>query len=503
MNLTQKKIKHVALYPRKSRDNSESLEGQIASLIEYCERYEWEYEIFKEEGSASSEDWDRKELQRMIKLIKKQHFDAVVVTEQSRITRADEFPKFRDILVEANCLFITTQTNSVYDYTKPEDEFVSDIMSAVAKQEIAFAKLRLKRGTIQSAKKGNWLGKKRPIGYDYDKTTKRLVPNEDASVIQRMFQEYIDGYSTKEIAHRFTNEGVTSKAEMIWSPAGVARILSNVAYAGHSLFGATTQKKDKVTRKRITKKTSEDEQILVKNTHTPIVSQKVWDRVQQLKEERNSRPIPLKMAKRKYSGLIKCQLCGRTHSFQHSKGGKLRISSCLTRYYNDDLTSYTVCENGSGNVEQFEKLFFALFKKYINELETYYSEIEKVDKPNQEDAHNRIAFLEKQIKKVQGDIKRVQKGYVMEIFTEEEAQAETKAYKTQIANMEKELEELKQKDVESDSDYLKGVIDKLNAFMIGHDEMPEAQANEILKQYIEAIKYKKVDSEMEIEVVWK
>lgn len=498
------KIKQVALYVRKSRENNDSLEGQLSSLIDYCEKFDWEYEIFKEDGSASSEDWNRPELQRMILLTEKQHFDAIVVTEQSRITRADEFPKFRNVLQEANCLFITTQTNSVYDYNKPEDEFVSDIMSAVAKQEIAFAKLRLKRGTVQSAKKGNWLGKKAPIGYIYNKETKRLVPSDDAVVIKRLFEEYAEGASTKDLAIKFTQEGVTTTVGMKWTPAGISRLLNNIVYIGHSLYGRTSQKKDKSTGKRITKKTSEDEQILVENTHEPIISKELWVNVQRIKLNRNSKPVSMRLAKHKFSGLIKCAICGNVHSFQSSRHKKKRINSCQTRKYkSNSINDYEMCENQGCNLEDFEVLFFNLLGSHVDELKKYKDEIIKSEK-KLDDSSERILFLERQLKKNQQDIKRIQQGFIMEIFTESEAQEQIKALKIQKDNINNELSRLKEMKEETGTDYLTKTIKKLSDFLNGHDDMPESISNEILKEYIHAIIYKKTEKEnIDIKIIWK
>ena len=70
----------------------------------------------------------------------------------------------------------------------------SDILQAVGKNELSRTKIRLKRGTVQSAKKGNWQGKKSPIGYTYDHDTKRLKLNDDAKVVRRMFEMYLEGH---------------------------------------------------------------------------------------------------------------------------------------------------------------------------------------------------------------------------------------------------------------------------------------------------------------------
>lgn len=491
-----KRIKRVGLYARKSRDKRESLEGMVASLVDYAEKYGWEYELFVEEGSSSSEDWDRPELQRMIKKIEAQHFDAIVVTEQSRITRADEFPKFREILVEQNCLFVTTDTNAVYDFTKPQDEFMSDIMSAVSKQELSYGKIRLKRGTVYSAKKGNWLGKKSPIGYKYNRDTKKLDLSEDAPIIREMFELYAQGLSTKDIAHKFTNEGRVTTVGMKWSPAGVTRLLSNIVYAGHSLYGKTTQKKDKKTGKRKVIPTDEEQQVLVYHTHDPIVPQELYDEVQRIKVERASRPLRSRMSKNTFSSLIRCELCGSVHSFQTAHGRK-RITSCQTRHYNASMTKYTICENSGANLENFERLFYAELSDYAERLEEHIDLIEEPTGNTEADLDSR----NKQLKRLEQQLRKVQDGYKVGIYTSEEAQKEIAMVRKQMKLVEDQIKDLEEQDPEDN--YVRATLDKIRLFMEGRWGMTEIEQNQILHEIVDFVLYKKVGPEMEIEVHWK
>ena len=498
--MSKKKIVFVAIYVRKSRDNSESLESQLNSIVEYCIRMGWEYEIFMEEGSSSSEDWNRPKLQLMIQKIEAQHFDAVVVTEQSRITRADEFPKFRDILVDANCLFVTTDSGTIYDYTKPQDEFMSDINSAVAKQELAYGKIRLKRGTVQSAKKGNWVGKKSPVGYEYDRKTKRLKPDEDAPVIREMFELYLDGLSTKEIALKFSREGRVTKAGIKWTSAGISRLLSNEVYAGHSVYGKTTQKKDKKTRKRITKKTDKDQQIIVRNTHDPLITPVKFHEVQLVKQKRNSRPVAMKLGKHAFSGLIRCGICGAIHSFQRAHG-KWRITSCQTRNYADDMETYELCPNKGANLYLFEDLVHLELSEYVKELRNHAGLIED----SQEDSSSKETLIqakERQLRNLEKQVKKTQQGFILEIFTEEEAQEQTKALKAQMDVLESQLEELR-KPEETVDEYVQDTLEKLQEFLEGESVLSEREKNEVLAEVIDTIIYTKTGNEMEVTIHWK
>ena len=508
------KDKVVAIHGRKSRDNGASLESQINACIEWCEKNGIvNYEIFQEEGSISSEEWDeRPVLQELLTKLEQYHYDMVIVTEQSRICRSDDFPKFREVLKEADVLFVQADTGSIYDYQNPEDEFVSDIMQAVYKQELNRTKIRLKRGIIQSAKKGNWVGKKVPVGYKYDKHSKRLKLSDDAPVIRRMFEMYLEGKSLNDIAFTFTHEPVIVKyhekgedKNMVWTSATLSRLINNPAYVGHSLYGRSTDKKVKGKRKRTL--TDVSLQILEEGTHDGIVTQEEWDKVQAILAKRNSRPISLKLAKHTFSGLIRCAECGAIHSFQSSKGGKRRITSCQTRHYSDDLTTYSICINGGCNLEPFEELFYLELKKQEKKLKDYLEDIQEAT------TKTRTAKMKKQtqtlssqkmIQQLKTQMENIQKGFELGIYAgqEEEKAKEIKKLKAQIKMKSEEVKEAKANEDVSEGDKINFILDNINKFL-NNPFLPQVEANEILLQLIETIFYKKEGKEPTLDIVWK
>ncbi len=378
--MSKRDISNVAVYVRKSREDEtdETLNRQQAVLTDLCERNGWNYELYKEVGS--SQDLDRPVLQAMLGKVSTFHFDAVVVADLDRLSRnVIHFGQIKLLLVNASVPVITP--SKTFDFSNESDDMFSDFMSVIAKSEYQQIKKRLVRGTRQSAKQGNWVGGKVPIGYRYNRETKRLEKTKDAPVIKQLFDLYVSGKSTKDIAFQFTHENVVTSVGMIWTPAGVARLLNNIAYAGHSLYGKT-----KTENGKRSVKTDKDVQILVENTHEPIVSEETWEKIQQIKSTRNTRPAALKLGKHKFSGLIRCGKCGAIHSFQTSKYGRKRIASCQTRHYSLSLDKYTMCENSGSNIEPFEKLFFAHFKEYVVQLEQYLDLINEAN-PNEKSGY--------------------------------------------------------------------------------------------------------------------
>lgn len=511
------KRKQGIIYGRKSRENAATLESQINACIQWCENNKVDYEIMAEEGSASSEDWNRPKLQEMIKKIENLEFDYVIVTEQTRISRTEDFSMFKKLLRETNTILILADTNESINYNNPNDSVKSGIQQVFGEYELSTAKIRLKRGTVQSAKKGNWVGKKVPVGYVYDKKTKRLKKSDEAHVIRRMFELYLEGMSTKDIAYLFEHENVVATyiekgefKQMIWTPAGVSRMINNIVYAGHTLYGKTTEKK--VKGKRKTLKTDQEKQILIEDTHEGIVSNEEWDRVQEILKKRNSRPPSLKLAKHVFSGLIVCAECGSVHSFQTSKGGKKRISSCQNRTYNEEWTDYTVCKNGGSNLEPFESLFYAWLAEEAAELENYIELIEQAEISDEQLKIKKEAkktAMQKQIQQIKKKASKIQNLIEDDFYEDEDEEAEkrkeVKNLKNQIKQLENEIKKAEQEENENESIHLKRILNNMKKFLTGKEnpDMSEREANEILSEIILKIEYKKVGKEIKIKAYLK
>lgn len=349
---------HVAIYSRKSRseETDELLQQQLKNLEEMVNEQGWTYETFFEYGSSQSL-YSRPKMMKLLEGVEQGKFQGVVARDVDRLTREG---MDRDLLMNTLAqykVFLHTKerfTNPI-DFSNRTDRMIFGMMGTVGESEYSAIVEHLVSGTRDKAKKGQWQGRRVPLGYryqsepnEYNGELKRLVPSHDQEIIQRMFSLYLEKYSTTEIAHIFESEGVEAvetDRPMKWSSASISRILSNPVYCGDSVYGKTSQKKHLVTKERTYEKKEESEQIIVRDTHEPLVSREDWNKVQQIKKGRNSRgDLKLTTTHHKYGGLIKCSLCGRVQSFQHSKGGKKRVTSCNTRHYVNQ-NDYNLCKN--------------------------------------------------------------------------------------------------------------------------------------------------------------
>jgi site-specific DNA recombinase len=502
MTQTMNKIKKVAIYSRKSRpdETDEVLQRQLAFLVDKCVENNWEFEVYQEVGS--SQDINRPELNKMLEKVQSYHYDAIVVTDQDRLSRTTSgFAQIKEVLSNYGVQVVTS--SKIYDYNTQEDDLMSDMQSIVAKQEYLNIKKRLVRGKRQSAKEGNWVGGKTPVGYKYDHKSKKLVPDENATVIKRIYDLYLSGKSSTDIERIFDLEGTLTPTGSKWNKARISVVLANPVYKGTVVYGKTkvskVEKKPSGSPKQF--KTEEDDQIIIDNAHQPIVSPEEWETAKAIREGRLTKPPSARIGKVIFTGLIKCSLCGRTHSFQRRKGKELRITSCQTRYYNEDGNNYTVCKNKGVRLDLFEQVFFAKFSQFVNSLEMYLDDIKQNIKQDETNPADEKAILTANIKKVEASIKKVQKGFIAEIYTEDEAQKEIKRLKAQKEYLEEQIKKLDTKTKDEKIDQLQAILNKLKQLLEGTSEIETNEINHLLTSLIDHIEYKRVgDHKAEIEM---
>jgi DNA invertase Pin-like site-specific DNA recombinase len=500
--MTMTKIKKVAIYSRKSRpdETEEVIKRQLAFLVDKCVENNWEFEVFQEVGS--SQDLNRPELKKMLDKVRSFHYDAIVITDQDRLSRTTSgFSQIKEVLSDYGVQVVTS--SKIYDYTTQEDDLMSDMQSIVAKQEYLNIKKRLVRGKRQSAKEGNWVGGKTPIGYSYNHKSKKLQPDENAPIIKRIFNLYLSGKTSTDIARDFELEGILTPTGSTWNKSRISVVLSNPVYKGTVIYGKTkvskTSKKPSGSPRQL--KTDEGEQIVIENAHEPIVSVEDWENVQAIREGRLTKPPSARIGKVIFTGLIKCSLCGRTHSFQRRKGKELRVTSCQTRHYSEDGETYTTCKNKGVRLDNFEDTFFAQFALFVNQLEQYLEKIKSNIKTDNTNPADEKSALEAQIKRIEASIKKVQQGFIMEIFTEEEAQKQIKQLKAQKEHTEQQLERVNSKSNDEKINELQAVLDKLKCLLEGKSDLDTKEVNHLLSSLIDYIEYKRVgDHKAEIEM---
>jgi DNA invertase Pin-like site-specific DNA recombinase len=496
-----RKINKVAIYSRKSRpdETEDTLKKQLRFLMDKCEQNGWDYDVFQEIGS--SQTLDRLELTRLLNRIQDYVYDAIVITDQDRLSRTTGgFAQIKDILIEYNVLVITS--TKIYDYATQEDDLMSDMQSIMSKQEYMNIKKRLVRGMQQSAKGGNWASGSYPFGYTYDHKTKKLTPDENADTVKLMYKLYLENMSTRDIAHKLNMEGRLTLNGKEWSSSTVSRTMRNPVYKGVITYNKTKRKGNKTTKK------DETEHIVVEDAHEKIISVEEWEMAQQIRDKRSVLPPALKFSKNAFSGLIKCHKCGKAHQINKRVGDAvLIINSCRTRnYFGTGLKDYAMCGNTGGRLDIFEEIFYSHFSKVIVKFENYLDVIKRDNDIFKDDTEEQLIKLKNNQEKIKNQIKKVQSALLNDIYTEQEAKSEIKKFREQLEYIANEITELSEMQKEDKVTDLENIIADINNVFNNKDKMDEAEINRILSDFIDGIIYKKdkgYNSQMELKIVYK
>lgn len=317
-------MKKCAIYVRVSTDKDEqkkSLEIQETMFTELLAERGWDlYKIYKdiETGTTSK----RPALQQMIQDAKDKKFDIILAKELSRLARNGKLSYQIKHLAEQNEFDIITLDNAI-DTTKGQSHMFG-LYAWMYEQESQKISERVKHTFRTTALQGKFKGSTPPFGYHI--VNRKLYVRDDFTVdiVKRIFQEYISGKGFARIAHELNKEGIPTPGQIIgrrnagtlWQDSTIRLILTNPHYVGDLVqFRETTI--SVTTKKR--RKINKEDQIVVENTHEPIIAREVFETVQQLIESRKrKRPYAQKHL---FTNIAFCACCGRSMHFKANRKG--------------------------------------------------------------------------------------------------------------------------------------------------------------------------------------
>ena len=155
---------------------------------------------------------------------------------------------------------------------------------------------RVRDKMAASRKKGMWVGGSVPMGYKVENKHLVVVP-EEADVIRKIFNRYVEIQSPKLIAMELNAQGIKTKQGKTWDKAHVYRILENHTYIGEVKY------KDAIC----------------KGEQEAIIPQDLWNRAKAIRE--SAAPCPDRSRRQETIAPLKNILrCG------HCEGLRLRCA---------------------------------------------------------------------------------------------------------------------------------------------------------------------------------
>ena len=339
----------TALYARLSKDDdlvgdSNSIVHQKEILAKYAKEHGFSNIEFYVDDGFSGTNFNRPDFQRMMADAEEGKISTVIVKDMSRFGRDYIMVGYYTEIYFSNLDIRFIAINDNVDSNIQTENDLTPFKNVFNEWYARDTSKKIRAVFKAKGNSGKHLSTNPPFGYKKDPNDKDkwIVDDEAAATVRRIFQMYVDGYRISEIGHKLTeekvetpmlyymNRGIKTNARSeypeIWDSMSIKYILSQTAYAGHTVNFQTAVKSYK-TKKQI--RLPKEDWIIYRNTQEPIIDEKTFETVQQMRKVKRVRTKYNEL--NMFSGLLYCADCGNHLTIQRvARNRKMDNFSCAT-----------------------------------------------------------------------------------------------------------------------------------------------------------------------------
>lgn len=441
-----KKVK-AGIYIRVSTEEQKqghSLEAQESMLKEFADKKGYEiYDVYND-GGYSGKNFNRPEIQRLLRDLKDDKIDVILVWKVDRLSRNNtDVMSLIDIeLTPRKKSLIITSIDM--DSSSPTGHMFISLLSTFARYERATIIDRVKAGMQKRAEKGYWNGGS-ILGYD--SVDKKLIINENESkIVREIFQLRAEGKGYKFIVNILNDKGIKTKTGKNFSIPAIKLIVNNYIYSGKMVW---KKHQDWGTRRRAGKA----EPIIVEGIHDAIIDEGLWERVQKVNELQKNSFSSNRNFNGKFllTGILKCPKCGAGTVISKTKK---RNSDDYYLYYTCQAyhnKGPSVCRANLIRKEQVEQQVLNIISLLVNENDIINALIDELNSGNNKTNELHIAhikMLKKQLGKAYDKRKKLDNDYF-------EGNIEGSTYNRLMNELQLDINKLKRNVRESESEIIK------------------------------------------------
>ena len=306
----------VAAYTRVSTSSDDQLNSFAAQNQYYTtrisENQNWEMvDIYADEGISGTAIRKRTEFQRMIADCRKGKIDRILVKSISRFARntAECLMTLREL--ELLGVSVSFEKENI-DTAGTSGELLTALFASFAQLESESISGNVRWGYRKRMRDGTFNTYKAPLGFQLV-NGKLEIQQEEAAVVRKIFEYYLSGMNSREIAEMLNRQSVLQR---VWRREMVDYILKNERYAGNALLQKRYTTESFPTKKKWNR--GEREMYFVEDSNVPIISQEMFDQAQALRKQRhrmgkvkNSKPL---------AGKLYCGSCGTIFRYKAVNG---------------------------------------------------------------------------------------------------------------------------------------------------------------------------------------
>ena len=285
---------------RQPKNDTPQVCRQRTILRKYAEERGFEIHDEYIDDGISGTTFQRPEVQRLLDDAKTGVINTIIVKDLSRFGRNYiEVGQYVDYVFPAfGIRFIAIQDNVDTENRDSGAMEMMPIMNVFNEWHAANTSKKIRAVRRSNAKEGIYTAKKASYGYKMGTDKKRapVIDEETAPIVKRIFEMYASGMSPRKISEILNLEGIPSPATYaytqsgqkpkpnvvgLWTAVTIREMLNKIIYIGHMpqlRWTSLSYKNHKRFRK------DESEWTVVYNNHEPIISQELWDKVQERKK---------------------------------------------------------------------------------------------------------------------------------------------------------------------------------------------------------------------------
>lgn len=363
----------IIIYLRKSRTDDPSL--SVADVVERHEKMlddfsmeKWgelvpETNRYREIVSGETIS-ARPEIQKVLRLIEKDQYKALLIVEPQRLSRGDleDIGRLSKLIRYTNTIIITLQYS--YDLADERDRSYFEQELKRGNDYLEYSKRIMRNGIRASVERGDYVGSSAPYGYKIIKIkdgkryahTLEIVP-EEADTVRMIFRMYADGSGATAIANTLNRLGIPAARSDYWRQDSIYAILDNYHYIGKIKWNSRKQTIS-VVDGDIKKTRPRSAPELFDGRHQAIISSDLWDAVRQKREERSIPKVRSSFdIQNPFAGLLYCE-CGRAMN-QNIPKGKSRRAFCANQ---------PICGNAGCTNEIIMKMIAESIRNEISDI---------------------------------------------------------------------------------------------------------------------------------------
>lgn len=227
----------------------------------------------------------------MLEDIKKEDINIIVTKSVSRFGRdtVDALEALK-VIKQACARIIFEQEN--LDSQEDDTDMIISIMESLAKSENEQRSENIKWGLKQRAAQGtSKLYNRKCYGYDYDENGELIINFQQEKIVRKIFNWYLDGKSVIGIVKELEKENIKSPTwKNKWPKRSIETMLENEKYTG------SVKLLDSVNKENY---------YLLKDNHEAIITEEVFNKVQEEKASRSNIDEENNRKSRKYSSINK------------------------------------------------------------------------------------------------------------------------------------------------------------------------------------------------------